>query len=82
MPLSFRLPLLLTCVLPISACATTGGMRQEPLDAGVVREFTGDFQTVLRAARTAVTNAGLAVDSYDEANDSTAVIVAKKGTSG
>jgi hypothetical protein len=76
-----NVPLSLASALVIGACATTGGMRQEPLDAGAAREFTGDFQTVLRAARTAVTNAGLAVDSYDQVNDSTAVLVAKKGTS-
>jgi len=56
-------------------------MRQEALDSGVVREFAGDFPTVLKAARAAVTNAGLAVDSYEQVNDSTAVLVAKKGTS-
>lgn len=70
---------LLACALPIYACATIGGMRQEPLDAGVVHEFPGDFATVLRATRTAAANAGLAVDSYDQLNDSTAVIMAKRG---
>jgi hypothetical protein len=63
------------------ACASAGGMREEPLDVGVVREFNGEYTTVLRATRDAVASAGLAVDSYEEVNDSTAMIVAKKGTS-
>src|SRR3989339_1498896 len=67
--------------LILTACASTGGMRVEPLDTGVLREFNGDYATVLRAARNAVTAAGLAIDSYQEVNDSTAVIVAKKEAS-
>src|SRR5438128_4953078 len=60
------------------ACASAGGMRAEPLDVGVLREFNGDYTTVLRATRNAVASAGLAVDSFEEVNDSTAMIVAKK----
>jgi hypothetical protein len=63
------------------ACASTGGLRTEPLDAGVGREFSGDYAAVLRAAEQAVLGAGLTVDSYEEVNDSTAVIVGKKGMS-
>ncbi|PYT54329.1 MAG: hypothetical protein DMG46_22140, partial [Acidobacteria bacterium] len=47
------------------ACASAGGMRAEPLDVGVLREFNGDYTTVLRATRNAVASAGLAVDSYE-----------------
>src|SRR3989441_8073951 len=65
----------------LAACASAGGMRAEPLDVGVLREFNGDYTTVLRATRNAVASAGLAVDSYEEVNDSTAMIVAKKGNS-
>jgi hypothetical protein len=64
-----------------TSCATAGGMREEPLDVGVVREFSGDYVTVLRATRNAVMGAGLAIDTYQDVNDSTAMIVAKKGTS-
>ena len=56
-------------------------MRARPLDEGVAREFTGDYATVLRAAREAVIGAGLAIDLFDEVNETTAVIVAKKGSS-
>src|SRR5262245_55596701 len=53
-------------------------MRVEPLDVGVVREFNSDYTTVLRATRSAITSVGLAVDSDENVNDSTAMIVAKK----
>jgi len=36
----------------------------------------------LNAARTAIASVGLAVDSFDQPNDVTTVIVAKKGVSG
>lgn len=62
-------------------CASAGGMRVEPLDIGVVREFNGEYTTVLRATRSAITGAGLTIDSDENVNDSTAMIVAKKGIS-
>ena len=56
-------------------------MRTEPLDRGVSRESSGDYPPVVKAAQTAITSAGLAVDSFDQPNDATAVIIAKKGPS-
>jgi hypothetical protein len=64
-----------------SSCATAGGLRTESLDVGIVREFGGDYAGVLRATRAAITGAGLAIDSHDQINDTTAMIVAKKGMS-
>jgi len=61
-------------------CASTGGVRVEPLDVGVVREFNSDYTTVLQATRSAITNVGLAIDSDENVNDSTAMIIAKNGT--
>ena len=71
----------LLIIVGILGCASTGSMRARPLDEGVAREFTGDYATVLRAAREAVIGAGLAIDLFDEVNETTAVIVAKKGSS-
>ena len=65
----------------LAGCASTASMKQAPLDQGTQREYSGSYTTVLRAARDAVSNSGLAIDSFDEVNDSTAVIVAKKGSS-
>jgi len=50
------------------------------LDVGVVREFNSDYTTVLQATRSAITNVGLAIDSDENVNDSTAMIIAKNGT--
>lgn len=72
---------LLLVVVGALGCASTAAMRSEPLEVGIVREFSGDYARILRAARDAVVNAGLAIDTFDEVNETTAVIVAKKGTS-
>ena len=69
-------------VVFVIGCATTGGMRAEPLDVGVVREFNRDYATVLRAARSAVMSVGLAIDSDKDLDDSTTMIVAKRGFHG
>jgi hypothetical protein len=66
----------------IAGCATTGAMRAESLDVGVVREFDRDYARVLRAARSAVMSAGLVIDSDERLNDSTEMIVAKRGLHG
>ena len=73
--------LVLLVAIGVLGCASTNSMRAEPLDAGIVREFDGDYATILRAAREAVVGAGLAIDSFDEVNETTAMIVAKKGSS-
>lgn len=62
-------------------CASTGSIKNEPLDAGVSRAFEGSYDHVLRAAREATTAAGLAIDSYEAVDSTTSVIVAKKGAS-
>jgi len=63
------------------ACASVGGLRTEPLNRGVSRDFASDYATVVSAARTAIISAGLAVDSFDQLNDATTVIIAKKAIS-
>jgi hypothetical protein len=73
---SLGLPLLLV------ACASAGGVRLESLDSGVLREFDSEYAIVLTAARNAVTGVGFTIDSDQEVDDSTAVIVARKGISG
>ena len=71
----------LFAITGLLGCASTGSMRSEPLDAGAVREFSGDYAVILRAARDAIVAAGLAIDSFDEVNETTAMIIAKKGAS-
>jgi len=40
------------------ACATAGGIRNAPLDAGVARTFTAPYERVLQAARDATVPTG------------------------
>lgn len=68
-------------VLVAMGCASAGGMRSAPLDLGVARTFDASYDRVLRAAREATVASGLAIDSFEQPDSITAVIVAKKGTS-
>lgn len=77
---STRGPLIVAGIL-LAGCASAGGMKNAPLDAGVTREFSGSYQSIVRAARDATVQAGLAIDSFTDVDSSTAMIVAKKGSS-
>jgi hypothetical protein len=61
----------------LSACATAGGMRNAPLDAGVQRAFSSDYGTVVAAARSSVTEAGLALDAVDIPDSNTTLILGR-----
>jgi hypothetical protein len=65
----------------VSACASTGGMRSEPLGAGDAKFYTAPFQTVAPAAREAVREAGLQVDTVSHPDSLTWMILAEKGWS-
>lgn len=65
----------------VAACASTGGMVAEPVDVGTERTFDRDYADVLRAARSAVTAAGLTIQTDSVVNDSTQMIVGTKGVS-
>jgi hypothetical protein len=56
-------------------------MQNARLDAGVAREFVGRYEVIVRAARDATVQAGLAIDSFKEVNPTTTMIIAKKGSS-
>lgn len=64
-----------------AGCASAGGMRSEPLDAGEVKFYTAPLNTVAPAARQAVLAAGLDVDTVSQADSLTWMIIAKKGMS-
>jgi hypothetical protein len=67
------------CVL--SACATSGALKQEPLDQGVSRIFTGNYDMILKAARDATVAAGLHLESVDKVDDHTWSLLGKKDAS-
>jgi hypothetical protein len=63
------------------ACATTGGLKQAPLAEGTSRNFSDSYETVLKATREAVSDAGLHVDQAQQVDSATWMIVAKKDAS-
>ena len=62
-------------------CATSGGLRQEPLNAGETRNFAGSYDAILKAARDATVASGLHLESVDKVDDHTWTILAKKDAS-
>ena len=62
------------------ACATAGGIRSEPIDAGVSRSISADYDRVTRAAREAIVEVGLEIHETKQAGDQV-MIVAAKGVS-
>lgn len=72
---------LATLAVIAAGCASAGGMRSEPLDAGEVKFYADSFSTVAPAARLAVLAAGLDVDTVSQPDSLTWMIIAKKGMS-
>lgn len=75
-----RVSHLIACFI-VAGCATTGALKQEPLDQGVSRTFTGNFDTILKAARDATVSAGLHLESVDKIDAHTWSLVGKKDAS-
>ena len=64
-----------------AACASTTGLRSEPLDAGETKFYAAPLAVVGPAARQAVLSAGLNVDTVSTLDSLTWMIIAKKGMS-
>ena len=64
-----------------AACASTAGLRSEPLDAGETKFYAAPLAVVGPAARQAVLSAGLNVDTVSTLDSLTWMIIAKKGMS-
>jgi len=64
-----------------AACASTGGLRSEPLDRGEAKFYATPLAVVAPAARQAVLSAGLEVDTVSQLDSLTWMIIAKKGMS-
>lgn len=73
------LPIL--ALIAAGACSSMTGVQNAPLHAGVSRAYTGEFNTVLRAAREAITESGLNVESANEVQPGAWMIMAKAPTS-
>ena len=75
-----------TCGLAVApifaaACASAGGMRSEPLDAGEAKFYVAPLAVVVPAAQQAVQSAGLDVEAVSQPDSLTWMIIAKKGMS-
>jgi hypothetical protein len=73
--------IMVTLLLSIG-CATTSIMRNASLDKGIPKTFAASFDRVLKAAREAVTQAGLQVEEVTQLDDQTWTIIGNKGMSG
>jgi hypothetical protein len=65
----------------MSACASAGGMRSEPLSAGETKFYAAPLNAVAPAARLAALATGLDVDTVAQLDSLTWMIIAKKGMS-
>lgn len=73
---------LFALILAMAGCASTSTIQTAPPTAGTSRTFEADFNTTLKAAQEATTEAGLTVESAREVENGAWMIVAKKGVSG
>jgi hypothetical protein len=67
--------------MALAACSTMGGMRTEPLEAGVARRYSADLQTAVAATRNALVGSALDVDDVEPVDDQTWMFLAKRNTS-
>lgn len=65
----------------VVGCASAGGIRSEPLDAGEAKVYAAPMTVVVPAVQQAVLAAGLDVDAVSQPDSATWMIVAKKGMS-
>jgi hypothetical protein len=68
-------------VFPLCACATMGGMKDEPLERGSAASFSASLEETNDAVREAMVGSQLMIDEITQVNDSTWMFLSKKGTS-
>ena len=78
MSISRLMPIL---VVALAGCATMGGLREDPLNAGKSRHFEAPFVRVVDAARQSMIDAKLQIEEAYRPSPGTQVLLAKKGTS-
>lgn len=71
----------LTILVVAAGCASMGGLRDDPLDAGKERTFEAPFPEIVDAARDAVEGAELQIEDAYQPKENVWVILSKKGTS-
>lgn len=73
--------LLAALLLGLGACSSATKVQNAPLHAGTGRTFQARFEATLTAAREAVVETGLQIESASQVDGDTWMIIAKKGTS-
>lgn len=73
-----RILSVLLLIATLTACATTSGMRREPLDEGVERRYQAPVLEVVNAAREAVTGAGIEIKEVQKVDERTWMILGNK----
>jgi hypothetical protein len=63
------------------ACATVGGLRTEPLEAGAYRAYRAPLNEVVMATRQAMAGSGIQVEEAPQIDEHTWMIIGKKGMS-
>ena len=66
----------------VSACASVGGMRGEPLHVGVQRNFNSDIRSAVVASRNACMGSQLEIEEVTKVSDGTWYIIAKRSRAG
>lgn len=81
MRLQFRSIWLVAVLLVLGGCSSAAKVQNAPLHAGTGRTFEAQFEKTLSAAREAVVETGLQIESASQVDSDTWMIIAKKGTS-
>ena len=71
----------LPVLLALTACATAGAVRSQPLDAGEAKFYADSLPTVVEATRQAVLSAGLGMKTTSQPDASTWMFIASSGIS-
>ena len=71
-----RFPAMLVVTL---GCATTSGLRNDPLDEGVVRIYQAPLRETIEAGREAMVGSGIEVKEVNDLGDNTWMILGNKG---
>lgn len=61
-------------------CATVADLKHEPLNAGLSRTFPAELEDVVLATVEAIRQVGLDLESYDEIEENTWMILSSRGT--
>jgi hypothetical protein len=65
----------------LTGCRTVSGMRDAPLNEGVLRSYDADYQDVTRVAYAAVRSLGLTVEEAGQLDEATWRVIATAGAS-